>query len=146
MPQAQESPLREVGIRHRDKSAGFRTRAGFFKTFDAGPDAMSFLDIAFPYPVDMLQGDYWLPAAASPKNRLWVEIAPNTDLALLAPTAGIQNAVAAGDTEIVVNAMAKAALAGFLKHDGLTQTEEVFVRLTSVPADPTDFTALRKMR
>src|SRR3990172_8618683 len=106
MPQAQESPLREVGIRHRDKSAGFRNRAGFFKTFDAGPNVKSLLDISFPYPVDLLQGDYWVPAAASPKNRLWVEIAPNTDLALLVPGAGTQNVVASGDTEIVVTAQA----------------------------------------
>lgn len=143
---AQEAPFRKVGIDPKDKSAGFRTRAGFFKTFDAGPGAKSHLDISFPYAVDMMQGDYWILAAASPKNRLWVEIAPNTDLAALAPTAAVQGAVASGDTEVAVNAMAKAALDAFLAHNGASQSEEVYFRLGGVPSDPTDFTALKKAR
>lgn len=143
---AQEAPLRKVGIDQKDDSAGFRTRAGFLPSFAAGPGVLSKFDISFPYPIDIMQGDYWLPATVSPKSRLWVEIAPNTDLAALAPTAALANAVAAGDTEVGLNALGKAALDAFLTDNGNMQTEEVYFRLTSVPVDETDFTALRKAR
>jgi len=140
------SIITKVAIDQTDESKGFRTRCGFRKAFDAGPAKKSFYDIVFPYDVDLLAGDFYVPAGKSPFNRLWLEIAPNTDLALLAPGAGLSSSVVAADTEISVNPFAKAALDAMLKVNGETQNEEVFVRLVSIPADPTDFSALKKVR
>jgi hypothetical protein len=141
--EANESPIRKVGIDQKDKSAGFRTRKGFSNTFAAGPNVKSYFDISWPYDVDLALGDYKIPAAANAANRLWIELAPNFDLAILAAPAAIQNAVAAGDTGVVLNPYAKAALDGLLASNGDVQTSEVYFRLTSIPGDPTDFTALR---
>jgi len=145
---AEETPgislVSKVDIRQVDKSTGFRTRAGFFKSFDAGPNVKSFLDVSFPYAVDLLSGDYYLPSTANPKSRLWVEIAPNTDMAALVGGAAISAAVVSTDAEVAVNAQAKGAIDAFLTADGSRQTEEVYFRLTSVPSDVCDFTALKK--
>jgi hypothetical protein len=138
------SLVRKVDIRQVDKSAGFRSRAGFFNSFTAGPNVKSFLDVSFPYAVDLLAGDYYLPATSSPKSRLWVEIAPNTDMAALVAGAAISAAVASTDTEVTVNAQAKGAIDAFLTSNGDKQTEEVFFRLTSIPSDVCDFAALKK--
>jgi len=138
--------ITKVAIDQTDESKGFRTRCGFRKSFDAGPNKKSYYDIVFPYDVDLLAGDFYEPSGKSPFNRLWLEIAPNLDLALLAPGAGLSASVVAADTEISVNPFAKAALDGMLSIDGKMQNEEVFVRLVSVPADPTDFAALKKVR
>ncbi len=101
--------------------------------------------MSFPYDVDLLGGDYFIPSGKSNLNRAWVELAPNLDLDLLAPGAAIDAAVVATDTEVTLNAFAAAALDGMLTEDsGLKQTDEVFFRLTSVPGDETDFTDLRK--
>ncbi|HUU21632.1 MAG TPA: hypothetical protein VM389_03770 [Phycisphaerae bacterium] len=137
---------RSVHVDQRDKSAGFRSRCGFFKSFDAGPDTKSLYDISFPYAVDLMQGDYWIPSTVNPKNRLWVEVAPNTNLDLLVSGAACDGAVASGDSEVVLNAQAKGALDAMLTNNGDMQTEEVYFRLTSVPGDETDFTNLRKAR
>jgi hypothetical protein len=133
-------------IDQTDKSLGFRTRRGFFKTFTAGANVKSYIDVSFPYAVDLLCCDYKTPSGVSAKNRLWVEIAPNTDMAALVSGAALSAAVASTDTEVVVNAQAKGAIGAFLSRDGFTQTEEVYFRLTSIPSDPTDFTALKQGR
>jgi hypothetical protein len=136
----------ELKLNQTDKSLGFRTRRGFSKVFDAGPNVKSFTDVSFPYPIDLLCCDYETPTTASQKNRLWVEIAPNTNMADLVAGAATSSAVASGDTEVAVNAQAKAAISAFLTSDGFIQKEEVYFRLTSIPADVTDFTALKQAR
>lgn len=138
--------LRAIHVDQRDKSKGFRTRRGFFNQFSAGPNVKSLYDISLPYAVDLLQGDYWIPATVNPKNRLWVEIAPLTDLALLVGSAGCDGAVVATDTEVVVNAQAKAALDAMLTSNGDMQTEEVFICLTAKPGDEADTDAVTKVR
>ncbi len=138
------SLLSRVGVKQTDRSAGFRTRQGFFKNFAAGPNVKSFLDISFPYAIDLLCGDYFLPTSANLNTRLWVEIAPNTDMAALVAGAGLSAAVASTDTEVAVNAQAKGAIDAFLSSDGPMQTQEVFFRLTSIPSDVCDFAALKK--
>jgi hypothetical protein len=112
----------------------------------AAASTRTFLDVSLPYAVDLVQGDYFVPSGASLENRLWVEIAPNTNLALLVPGAGISANVAAGDTHVALNAQAAAALTAFLTSGGVTQTDEVWFRLTSVPGNVTDFTALKKAK
>lgn len=136
--------ISEVKIHQSAKSKGFRTRAGFMLI--AAANAKTKLDVSFPYDVDLVEGDYYEPSGASLENRLWVEVAPNTPLHALVPSAALQNNVVAGDTEVVINAQAKAALGAFLTVDNQMQNDEVFFRLTSVPGDPTDFTDLRKAK
>jgi hypothetical protein len=136
--------ISEVRVRQSDFSKGFRTRAGFLLT--AAANVKTKLDLSFPYGVDVNQGDYFAPADAHHENRLWVEIAPNTPLAALVPGSAISADVTSSDTQVTVNAQAKAALNAFLAYGSLTQTDEVFFRLTSVPGDPTDFSALKKAR
>lgn len=140
--EANESPIREVGINQKDKSTGFRTRKGFFYQFAA--ESKSKFDIVFPYDIDLMSGDYYIPTTAGSNNRLWVEIAPNLDLTLLAAPAGTNSAVVSGDTEITVNGYAKAVLDSLLTADSNMQTQEIFFRLTSVPTDETDFTDLKQ--
>ena len=141
--EANESPIRKVGISQKDKSSGYRTRRGYAFTVAGGPGVKTVYDIVWPYDIDMALGDYKIPATTSAQNRLWIEIAPNFDLAILAAPAALQSAVAAGDSEVVLNPYAKAALDGFLTTNGTKQTREVYFRLTSVPGDPTDFTNLK---
>jgi hypothetical protein len=137
----------KVSIDATAKSKGFRSRSGFQKTFTKG--VKSFLDVSFPYDIDLLSGDACIPANASPLNRLWVEVLPNLPLAALVPGAGLSAAVVATSKEWLVNAQAKGALDAVLKSGDAgspMQTTEVFARLTSVPGDPTDFANLRMLR
>lgn len=134
----------EVKLHQSSKSKGFRTRAGFLMIAAAGVKTK--LDVSFPYDIDLTEGDYFEPSGANLENRLWVEVAPNTPLHALVPSAAITNNVVAGDTEVVLNAQATAALSAFLTSGGVTQNDEVWFRLTSVPGDPTDFTALKKAK
>ena len=136
--------ISDVHIRQTATSKGFRTRAGYLMVAAAG--ARTKLDVSYPYNVDLTQGDYFEPSGASLENRLWVEVSPNTPLNALVSGAGLQNNVVAGDTEVVLNAQAKAALSAFLTSGGSMQNDEVWFRLTSVPGDPTDFTALKKAK
>lgn len=131
-------------LEHADQSKGLRTRKGFRNSFTAS--AKSKYDISFDHAVDLMSGDFYLPSTVSQYNRLWVEVAPNTDLDALVSGAAISTAVTSTDTEVVVNAQAKGALDAFLDVDGDVQVEEVYFRLTSVPGDPTDFTDLRVAR
>ncbi len=147
---AKESPLREVGIRQTDETQGFRNREGFTHEFDAAPSAgnpkRSHFDVAWKHAVDLIGGDYYAPAAADERNRLWVEIMPNLPLHAIVPAAGLGVAVAATDTEMTVNPQAKGALDGVLDADGRIQRERVYVRVGAVPADPMDWSALKLCR
>lgn len=146
---AKESPLKSVAIDEADQTQGFRNREGFIYTYPAS--TKGYFDISFPHDIDLLMGDYYVLASADPKNRLWVEIAPNMDLDILAQLGGapagsakLENAVIATDTEIVLNDVAKAALDGFLAgSDGKLMVDRVFFRLGSIPADPMDWTVLK---
>lgn len=139
--EAQESPIRKVAIKQADKTKGFRTRAGFTHSFQAAQK--DYFDISWPYEIDMLMGDYRIADSLGLDNRLWVEVGPNTDLDAVTSGAALQNAVVPTDTEVILNALAKAALDGMLQDNGALRTCEVYFRLTSVPGDPTDFSALK---
>lgn len=135
--------IHSVSIRQANKSKGFRTRRGYLATFTAGPGVKSSHDVSFPYAVDLMNGDYWLPSTAHQENKLWVEIHPNLNLAALVSGAATSGAVASGDTYVTLNAQGAGALAALLASDGVTQCNEVYFRLTSIPGDPLDYTDLR---
>ena len=136
--------ISDVKIHQAAKSKGFRTRAGFLMVAAMGVKTK--MDVSFPYNIDLVEGDYFEPSGASLENRLWVEVASNTPLHALVPSAALQNNVVAGDAEVVLNAQATAALSAFLTVDNVMQNDEVWFRLTSVPGDPTDFTLLKKAK
>lgn len=135
--------MSEVKIRQSNKSKGFRTRRGYLATFAAGPNVKSHYDVALPNSVDLMNGDYWLPSTAHQENQLWVEVHPNLPLAALVSGSAISGGVASGDAEVTLNAQGKGALNALLTSDGVRQSDEVYFRLTSVPSDVTDFSALR---
>lgn len=148
----------EVHVKQPNKTQGFRTRKGFYHQFDAAVDAetpsRSYFDVSFPYDIDLSQGDYYFPSV-DPATRLWVESPPNLSLDLVAQSVGypvgsavLGGAVASGDTEVVLNPVAAAILSSVLT-DSTTKKrreQEVYFRLTSVPGDETDYTALRAAR
>lgn len=138
--------LSTVKIRQTATSKGFRTRAGYILTCAAGPNVRTKIDVSFPYKVDVAQGDYCAPAAAHIENRLWVEVAPNTPLQALVAGAALAANVVPADTEVTINAQAAGALTAFLTSEGLIQNDEVYFRLTSVPADPMDFALIKKAK